>query len=226
MLFNFYSFWHKQPFKTLSVACLIIFVFSCFSAKAQYSFWGNDQTYGVALSSGYDVPIGNLGYTFKPALTYGLKVLKYYDNVTVNLSFGYHVYKPKQDTFYYAVDGSNYGTVTYQNFTVYSFYLGGAYTLEITEGLKAYAGMDLGVYYTHMIYHSMDEFVDNSADLNEEDAYLAPKLGLTYLINENIAIGVEGKYNLFAPTGQKQYNSAVGTINASYSGGLVLTYNF
>jgi hypothetical protein len=226
MLFHFYSFAPNRLFKRLPVICLIVLSFTCFQAKAQNSYGDNSQTYGVALIAGYDVPTGNLAYTFKPALTYGLKVLKYYDNITGSLSFGYHVYKPKQDVFYYSVNESNYGTVKYKNFSVSSIYLGLAYNYEINNGFKVYGGFDLGAYFTHLVYHSMDEFSDNNVDLNENEVYLAPKVGLTYPVSDNITLGVEGKYNLFSPAGQSRYNSEVGTLHTSYAGGLVLTYNF
>ena len=223
---NTYLITYKWRAKIISVTSLIILVFTYFSAKAQYSYGDNNPSYGIAVSAGYEAPIANLAYTFKAAPAYEFKVLSYHDNITINGSIGYRAFKPKLDTFYYAVDEANYGTIEYQNFTVLSLYIGGAYNLEINDGLKVYAGFDLGAYYTHMVYHLTDEFEDQNADLHQEDAYLAPKLGFTYSINDNMALGIEAKYNLFSPVGQKVDNPAVGTLYNSYSGHLVLTYNF
>lgn len=227
MLLKPYSFKRQWLVKTLRGACLLMFIFISFSAKAQYHHYGSDDnTFGAALTAGYDVPVGNLSYTYKPAITYGARFLWNQGAVTANVSFGYHVYKPKLDTFYYAVDESNYGKVSYSNFTIYSFYIGGAYNLEVTEGFKVYGGLDLGAYESHVIVHSSDLYIDSHSDTHQEDVYLAPKLGFTYLVTDNIGVGIEGKYNFFAPTGKAKDNPAVGTLYNSYSGNLVLTYNF
>jgi outer membrane protein W len=203
----------------------------CYSAKAQYR-GSSDPEWGLALGSDYDAPVGNLAYSFKPAINYNFSVIRYSDNFSMNFTAGYHQYKPKQDTFYYALEstqvglGPQYGTIAYGNFTVYSFYLGLNYHLTITDQFKAYCGVNLGAYMTHFIYHSSDLLEDDNEDLHEEDLYLAPKLGFTYMLNDNIGLGLEGKYNLFAPTGDKQYNDRVGTLYNSYSAGIRLTYNF
>jgi hypothetical protein len=219
----FYFFTCKR-FKVLSIAVTTLLIFFCFSVKAQRQ--SNDNAYSIALSTGYDVPVGDLTYTFKPAVTYGISFMKTRNDFTVSVNFGHQVYKPKLDTFYYRVDASNYGTIHYDNFTITSLYLGATYNLENSDNLKAYGGFNFGIYYTHMIYHSSDEYLVDDSDLNEEDLYLAPKLGLTYLITDNIGLGIECKYNLFTPSGQKADNPAVGTLYNSYAGNVVLTYNF
>jgi hypothetical protein len=216
----------RSSFKTFAFINLTILVFATGSAKAQYNYVGGGGRYGVGLMAGYDVPVGNLSYTFKPAISYGLSAFSYHGDFTASLTIGYHAYQPKLDTFYYQVDATDYGTVHYDNFTVVSLYLGGAYNLQITDGLKGYAGLNFGIYYTRMAFHSSDLYVNDTENLNEQDLYLAPKLGLTYALNDNISLGVEAKYNSFAPTGQKQDNPLVGTIYSSYTGTFILTYNF
>lgn len=207
-----------------SIAFVITF-FSVTSARAQWDT-NSDYRYGIALSAGYDAPVGNLSYSFKPAITYGLTGLIYKGNWASSITFGYHAYKPKQDIFYYQVDASNYGTISYRDFTVGSLYLGGAYNLKLSDHLTVSPGVNLGLYYTHFVYNSSDIFIEDSGDLHENDLYLAPKLDFTLSVSENISIGVEGKYNFFAPLGTKTYNDRVGTLYNSYTGNLVLTYNF
>lgn len=204
---------------------IVLILFSCLSAKAQY-YNHSDSEYGVSIGADYDAPVGNLSYTFKPAINYNLSVLRHYDDFTMNLTLGYHAYKAKQDTFYYQVTATDYGTVTYKPFTVYSIYVGLSYDLPVNDQLKVYGGINLGAYYVHFAFHSFDLFVDDNENLNEEELYLAPKIGFTYMVNDNVGIGLEGKYNLFAPTGDSQYNSRVGTLYNSYAAGIRLTYNF
>ncbi|WP_157750654.1 hypothetical protein [Mucilaginibacter gotjawali] len=218
----------KQLFNTILFIPLTILVFATSTANAQYYRYGGggSGTYGIGLVGSYDVPVGNLGYTFKPAIGYGVSVFSYHGNFTSSITIGYHAYKPKLDTFYYQVDQTNYGTVHYDNYTAISIYLGVAYNFEISDGVKVYAGLNLGAYYTHMAFHSSDLYVDDTENLGEKDAYLAPKIGFTYSLNDNVAIGIEGKYNLFAPTGRAADNPLVGTVYSSYAGSFILTYNF
>jgi hypothetical protein len=215
---------NRQRSNKRTLLLLVIPLFSCLSARAQYS--NSDSRYGISIGSDYDAPVGNFSYTFKPTINYNLSLLHHYDNLTGSISFGYHQYQPKQDTFYYQANSTNYGTVSYKNFPVYSFYLGLTYDFAVTEQLKIYSGINLGVYYTHFAYHASDFLVDDTENLNEEDVYLAPRLGVTYMLNDNIGIGIEGKYNFFAPSGDSQYNDRVGTLYNSYSAGVRLTYNF
>lgn len=223
MFINVRALFCKKWFRILSLTGLIAILFS--SVKAQNSST-KDHSYGVALNAGYDVPVGNLGYTFKPAPTFGFTFLSYHDDLVLSATIGYHSYKPKQDTFYYAVDESNYGTIKYQNFTALSLYFGVAYNFELAEGIKAYGGINFGAYFTHSVYHSVDEFINDNSDLHDENIYLAPKIGLNYTVGDNVTIGIEGKYNTFIVAGKKSDNARVGTINSSYAGNLILTYNF
>ena len=201
-------------------ATFIIIIFSYSSVKAQYS--SSDSQYGVSIGTDYDVPVGNFSYTFKPAINYNLNLFHHYGDFTASFSAGYHIYKPKADTFYYQKSETDYGKIQYQNFPVYSFYLGATYDLALTEQLKAYGGINMGIYYTHYVFQS----TDFDADLNEQDLYLAPRLGISYMLTNNVGIGIEGKYNFFAPTGDARYDDRVGTLYNSYSVGFRLIYNF
>lgn len=216
--------WLKRQFSIIPII-VVMTVFSCSSAKAQRNS-SSDSQYGVSIGSDYDAPVGNFAYTFKPAINYNLNLLRHSGDFTMNLSFGYHMYKPKQDTFYYQASATEYGKVSYQNFPVYSFYLGLIYNLPITDQLKIYTGFNLGAYNTHFVFVATDFLVDDHEDLHEQDLYLAPRLGVAYMIDNHLGIGLEGKYNLFAPTGDSQYNSRVGTLYNSYSVGGRLIYNF
>jgi hypothetical protein len=219
-------------------ACAIIISLLFFinsEASAQYYRAGNsgsDSHYGISIGSDYDAPVGNLSYTFKPAINYNASFLWYHGDFSMNFTAGYHQYKPKQDTFYYELASTQagystqYGTISYGNFPVYSFYIGLNYHLTVTDQFKAYCGLNLGAYFTHLVYHSADLLAGDNEDLHEEDVYLAPKLGVTYMLSDNIGIGIEGKYNLFAPEGNKRYNDRVGTLYNSYSAGVRLSYNF
>lgn len=210
--------------------CFIVPVFFTSTAKAQGSY---DSRYGISVGTDYDVPVGNFSYTFKPTINYNLSFLMTSGSVTGSVNFGYHNYKAKQDTFYYQViyteggkDHTDYGSVHYENFPVYSIYLGLVYNLELSEQLKVYAGANLGAYYTHFVFQAKDVLGGSNTDLHERDLYIAPRLGFTYSVSKNIGIGIEGKYNFFAPTGDSRYSDRVGTLYNSCSAGVRLTYYF
>jgi len=216
--------------KGILLICFIIPVFFTSTAKAQGSY---DSRYGISVGTDYDAPVGNFSYTFKPAMNYNLSFLMTSGSLTGSVNFGYHNYKAKQDTFYYQViytedgrDHLDYGSVHYENFPVYSIYLGLVYNLELSEQLKVYAGANLGAYYTHFVFQARDVQGGSNTDLHERDLYIAPRLGFTYSLANNIGIGIEGKYNLFAPTGDSRYSDRVGTLYNSYSAGVRLTYYF
>lgn len=214
--------WRLAP--TLLSAAVLIIVFSVTSAKAQRS--DSDSRYGVSLGTDYDVPVGNFAYTFKPAINYNLNLFQRVDHLTGSISFGYHKYKPKQDVFYYQVSDTEYGTVKYQDFPAFSFYLGLTYDLPLGERINLHAGINLGAYYTHLVFLADDYLGGEHDDLHERDVYLAPRLGFTYTLTDSIDIGMEGKYNFFAPGGHSEYGDRVGTLYNSYSAGVRLIYNF
>jgi len=224
MKHQYFPFQSRTSIHVIFAALLCLLLFSASNVTAQ-NRTGEDG-YGLSIGTGYDVPVGNLSYTFKPATTYDFSLYEYRNGFTGSISFGYHVYKPKQDTFYYAVDATNYGTTVYQNFTMYSFYLGGAYNLKLTDDLWAYAGINFGVYFTHFMYTSADEYEVPTDNLNLQDFYFAPKIGFNYLIGDHFAVGVEGKYNSFMPTGQSDEDPLVGTVYSSYAVTFIATYNF
>jgi hypothetical protein len=211
--------------KVLSVA-LVIAICSISTVKAQYYGGGSDLQYGVSVGADYDAPVGNFAYTFKPAINYNLNLLRHDGNFTSSISFGYHVYKPKMDTFYYAATSSDYGTVEYQNFTVVSFYLGGTYDYPVSDQLKVYAGVNFGVYSTHLAFQSANFLEDDNEDLHEQNFYLAGRLGFTYMLTDNVGVGIEAKYNFFTPAGDSEDDAQVGTTYFTWSAGLRLTYNF
>lgn len=224
MKLHFFYLPGREYYGLSAFTILALLIFMTSDAGAQNRM--GDDGYALALSTGYDTPVGNLAYTFKPAQTYEFTGMQYKSGFTASFTLGYHAYKPKQDTFYYAIDSKNYGTTVYQNFTITTFYLGTAYNLKLSDDLTAYGGINFGIWYSHMVYDAVGIAYGSDADLHEECLYFAPKAGINYLIGDHLAIGLEGKYNSFAPTGEKAYNDLVGTIYSSYAATFFLTYNF
>jgi hypothetical protein len=220
-----------QSVKILSAATSILLFFFCLSAKAQY--YRSESKFSISVGTDYDAPVGNLSYTFKPTLNFNLNLLEHSGDFTGSISFGYHAYKPKLDTFYYQLSregetGSplEYGKIHYQEFTAYSLYLGLVYNVDITEQLKVYSGINLGAYYTHLGSYQSDFMGKGDTNFHEQELYIAPRLGFNFMLTDHVGIGLEGKYNFFAPTGKAQYNDRVGTLYNSYATGLRVIYSF
>ncbi|MEO3404408.1 hypothetical protein AAFN85_10920 [Mucilaginibacter sp. CAU 1740] len=208
---------------------LIFLLFNCSYANAQRFFRDYDEapTDGIGLNLAFDAPVGNLQYTYKPAINYNLSYYRFFDHATATVGIGYRTYKPKQDVFYYAVGDNDYGTISYSDFRSYIAYLGAAYNIDITDGVKAFGGFNLGCYITKFRFHSADAFVNSDEQIDgEQEAYFAPKLGASIDIGDNLQLNFEGAYSIFAPTGKREWNHRVGTIYSSFNIGSGIVFKF
>lgn len=207
---------------------LFLLMLTGLKANAQNIYGGGDyeETFGVGINADYDMPVGNLKYTYKSAPAYGGSVYMYQEDFTYSISVNFREYKPKQDVFYYLVNDNDYGTATYSSFKTTMAYFGAAYNLPITDEFRVYGGINMGFYFSKFKSRSVDAFVDSSEDINEKEGYGAPKLGLNLSLNDHVLVSVQGSYNFFAPLGRSDYNSRVGTLYTSLSTGAALIYRF
>ena len=222
----------KKLTKALVLTCFALLIYS--SAQAQRGYYsgygGSESNWGISIIGGYDVPTGDMGTTFKAAPTFGVSVKHNYGDFTFNANIGYVSYKPKLDTFYYDPTDKTAGYIKYDNFSSLQFYVGAAYNIAISDQAKFYFGIDLGSYYNYFSYVSNAGLGYDAASSSNEESYFAPKLGINFMLNDNLSLGIEGKYNfLFSSSsgsGDAYDYGYTTTTNKSYSGNLVLTYNF
>ncbi|MDR6944669.1 hypothetical protein [Mucilaginibacter pocheonensis] len=182
-----------------------------------------DSGYGVMLGMAYDAPLGNLKGVYKPAVDFNLGVARFMDKFTVSFTLGYHAYKPKNDTT--NTDEVENTNVVYSNYKVYSAYAGIIYNLNLSESARLYGGANLGLYYTHYAYTFVannDSFI---ADLQQQNFYMAPRLGIIFALTNTIGLSFESKYNFFSPIGKSETESS-GTFYTSVAGQAALTYKF
>lgn len=206
---------------------LIILAIGCFTARAQFRDVERfDDGVALSVTTHYDLPVGNLGYTFKPAMAYGFNVIAFSDGWTGNCSIGYEVFKPKLNTFYYKADDTNIGKISYQDYSALSLYLGLAYNFHVTEKFWIFTGLNLGVYYTHYAYNLSDIYGEDFNDFHEKNLYGAPKAGVTFVLSNNILVSLESKYNFFSPLGKKPDNDRLVILYNSWANGVALTYKF
>lgn len=216
---------------TIRSSAIVLLLIFCFNAKAQrrrdpwlqYGGGYTEAGFALSLSTAYDSPLGGFAGTFKPAPAVNLNALYYLDNFVADVGVGYRSYSPKQAVFYYD-DGA--GSITWDSFPVYSVYLGGAYNIQVNNLFNAYAGADFGVCFTDYSYHSVDQFTDITAVIYAENLSVSPKVGANFLVNTHVGIGIEGKFNIFTPTGSSDTDPFVGTVYKTYALGVLATYRF
>lgn len=225
----------KQKLYTKSI---LILIFACFfnTAIAQHrsnaaltygggSNGGGDfeSGYAITFGLGYDLPLGYLKDIYKPAVAYNLGVSRFLGNFTVGLNVGYHAYKPKDGLISLEVDNGetvdqqaiDYTSI-FSKFKVFEGYASAVYNVEIADGVKINGGLNLGGYYTENIfpYFTAD---DNIVPLEQHlrNFYVAPRLGAMFLVSDQIAITIDGKYNFFAPMTKTQYDTGSGSFYTS-----------
>ena len=192
---------------------------------------GFGSTWAISLSGGYDVPTGDLGTTFKAAPTFSFSVLRNYGDFTFNTTIGYVSYKPKVDTFYYFGNDPTQGYIQYGNFSSLEIYAGVAYNVQVADNAKIYFGANIGTYYNFFSYTSNDGQGNiDSENTTESQSYIAPKLGVDFMVSDNLSLGVEAKYNFMlssdSGTGDAYDSGYTTTVNKSFSGNVALTYHF
>jgi hypothetical protein len=192
---------------------------------------GFGSTWAISLSGGYDVPTGDLGTTFKAAPTFSFSVLRNYGDFTFNTTIGYVSYKPKMDTVYFYGNDPTQGYVQYGNFSALEIYAGAAYNIQVSDNAKVYIGANIGTYYNFFSYTSNDGQGNiSTSNTTEGQSYVAPKLGVDFMVSDNISIGLEAKYNFMlssdSGTGDAYDSGYSTTVNKSFSGNVALTYHF
>jgi hypothetical protein len=217
--------------KTLLFVLLLLL---CHVGKAQYPYYEDDRLrIGVQLAMDYDSPMGKLSFVYKPAISPNFSLLlSKSENFIVNITVGYHTYKPKAAEFYYLIDeGENYGIDTFSEYKVKTAYLGFLYELPFTETIKGVGGANFGAYFTEYETTSVDRQQISSSGFADKNLYFSPKIGVSLNLTESIACSMLAKYNMFSPTGENDprtpiFNGGIGKLYTSWSSGIGLSYKF
>lgn len=209
-----------------------VFICFCFTVKAQFPNWEKSK-FGLQLNADYDVPLGRLSFTYKPAIAPSLSLLYFTDdNFTINGTIGLFTYKPKAEEFYYLTGTDpGYGIDTFSDYKVKFAYLGFVYNLSLTDYIKGFAGINFGAYYINYETTTTDYQISSYSGFADKDVYFSPKLGFSLDVGDNLLLSVQAKYNIFTPTGVNSnltpaFNKELGKIYNSYSAGFGLAYKF
>lgn len=186
--------------------------------------------WSVALNSGYEAPLSDLGEVYKGAPTFGFTLARRVGNFVFSGTADYRKYKPKQSEFSYYYDDQTSLTATYSNFSGVGFYAGVAYELPISGLIDIYGGVNGGyILSKYSLYATDGQFIEASVEsANSSISYFGPKLGFNFLVGGNFSISLEGRYSL-SVTGAN-YNSREGSSVtpgfSSYAANVFLVYGF
>ncbi|GAB2701314.1 hypothetical protein GCM10027037_28100 [Mucilaginibacter koreensis] len=224
-------------FKT---AVFILLVLAGSAAQAQYNtmrmnFDGNSSQSGFGLTGGVniDVPMHNLKEIYKASPSGEVGLQYYYNNWVFGLHGSYRVLQPKQSTFYEADQyGTVYSATSFGSYVSYGFYLSAMYQFPINPKVRLVAGINSGNYFSSYKFISLDAVsgATFSGSASEPQGYIAPKLGLSFRLTEDVSLGVHTQYNVFGnysySYNSREGASESGTIYTSWASGVSLSYRF
>jgi len=205
----------KRITKALSLSCFILLM--AFSASAQhrqsdaltYGGGGNGDpdpnAWGLSLSGGYESLTGDAGSGFKGAPVFSLSLTRNWNNFTFNGTVGYASHKPKVDTSLIFADNTEVGYVKLSNFNTLQLYVGAAYNIAIADAANFYIGANIGGYDNSLSYTAASVLSPTvmSDKFSGTQLFIAPKLGINFVISSHVTFSVEGKYNIISSSSTK-----------------------
>jgi hypothetical protein len=183
----------------------------------------------AGINVGYESPLGDVKDVYNGSPTFGVNVIRKKGNLLFSGTIDYRDYKPKQADISYIDEDRYYYSVKYSSYRGIGLYLGAAYEIPFDGQFSFYGGLNGGI--VLISYKATIDSESYSGVLevsNYNSTYIAPKLGFSYMLNNNVSVGLEGRYSLGVTSAN--YNTREGgNITKgfnSYAGNLFLTYCF
>lgn len=178
---------------------LLIMLLPAFKTHAQ-DFFPEQKDYAVSVGTDLELPGKNLS-DYRKAVAANVGIMRLLDRFTVGVNFSYREFSPITPVVVEQIDPAHQSTSTYSSYSTFLFYLSGAYNVSLSEKVKAYGGLNAGVgYNTSSILYQQDD-TNLYFGGGVKQLYAAPKLGLSYAINNNVDVEIHAAYNLLAQTG-------------------------
>jgi len=245
------TYWFKAP---RCLKTVLILMFTCFvgTVMGQHRShealtWGGggsggggnfESGYAVTFGVGIDAPQNYFKDIYKPAAAFNLGIARFIDKLTISLNVGYHNYQPKDafnpdkitiDIGNGVDDGTQDQTpiTLFTSYRVFSGYASIVYNINVADGARLYGGANLGGYYTDYSYLVFDPNSDQGGTVvtpGRKNFYVAPRLGLIFVLSDHIGVSIESTYNFYAPL--KKSNNSGGTFYTSVTGLAAVTYKF
>jgi len=207
----------------------LILVFTLIISKAQAQDFFPEQTdYGFRFGADFDLPGKNLSADYRPGVNYNLSLMRYFEQFTVDVTAGYRQFQAKYPTLTQpGIGGGSDGVFTTSPFESFALSIGAVYNLPLSNNARLYGGLNSGFYFTSYSVSYQDPNTSFYAGSSSKQAYVAPKLGAAFAINNNLDFDVHAAYNVF--TEHYEVNSRTGesgTLFTSFSAGVGLVFKF
>lgn len=204
------------------------------------SFHASAQRGRISLSSGYNVPLGQMSWSYKSAADINLTGWWGFDKSkgwtkAIGMGVGYLQFDPLADTLYYIADrggvgGVGLGKAVYSPFKIFKV---SASMMAIRKFNKKWAtefSLDVAYYYGKRDISYTDEFGgENGISEFGARGALVPKIGLSYNLNKRWSLAPFVSYTFMVEIGTTDpaalnYNPDTGKWMHYYAAGLTLNY--
>lgn len=188
-----------KKLRPIHVIFLLMITLSAYNAAAQ-DFFPEQKDYAVSVGTDLELPGKNLS-DYNKAVGANLGFMRLLDKFSVGVNFSYREFNPRMPVVVDQIDAGHQAISTYSTYSTFLFYLSGVYNIPLTERITGYAGLNAGVGYntSSILYEQDDTTLYFGGGCKQ--VYVAPKLGLSYPINNSVDLEVHAAYNLFAQTG-------------------------
>lgn len=175
----------------------------------------------LSFKSGVEFPMGKMYWVYKPNASYGLNFSWIREHNRTNLARGFSVsyftLSPKSDTFYYLLNDTEYGTVKYSRFLSIQLAISYEWQRALGEKTELTYGLNIGYNFVNYKVEDKNPYIESSSSNTEGMGAICPKIGMNYLITQNVGISLQPKFNFLVSLGKTDprsasYNPNVGTV--------------
>jgi len=221
-----------KPMWHVCCTCLVFILLSSVNLYAQDYTFPQETRYGVRLGADYELPGKNLKDSYRADVNYNAGFMYTHNRYSLEAVASYRKFGAYHGVRRDSSNPANLVTTIISPYTTYLFYISAAYNLIEGEKMNIYAGLNIGA----CISKSAISYFDNTTNLylpnTDKQAYVAPKLGLTYSLGNNWHIDARASYNIFTGDSTYTYNTGTGssgqtvTLSTTIGAGLGLLFKF
>lgn len=183
----------------------------------------------LVLNGGYESPLGDVKESYQGSPTFGISVMRRMGNFLYSATVDHRAYKPLADLISITYDDENYFEASFSKYKAIGLYLGVAYEVPLSGDINFYGGVNGGyMLVSYKILVNDPNFSSIEEASNAQNTYIAPKLGLNFMLSSRIGMALEGRYSLGVIGANYNSRSGGSTTKGfnSVAGNIFLTYNF
>lgn len=156
----------------------------------------------ISLSTGLEVPQGNLKWAYGPSLSYNLSVLKVKNTWkslkgAFGVNIGYSKFDNGDKVLEYTGRLGNSGVAEFSDYTLIMLSANCGWRYELSDLLEGSFGWDIGYYYSIYKFASNDDLYGQINSNNIEGKFaFSPRVGMAVVLTDEIRVFVQTRYNL------------------------------